>query len=144
MKSHTIASSTLFTIAALASLFLAGCGGSSGSTVTPTPPPGGGGGGGSANMTISIIGMAGPQSFTPNPATVSVGQTVAFTNNDTTTHHIVQDGGAFDTGNLAPGATSAPITINSSAALPYHCVSHPTMVGSINGSTPTTPGGPGY
>ncbi len=88
--------------------------------------------------------MLGSQSFAPNPATVSPGQTVAFRNNDSTTHRIVGDSGGFDTGNLAPGATSSPIAISSTAAVPYHCAIHPSMVGTINGSTSNPPSGPGY
>ena len=56
----------------------------------------------------------------------------------------MQDQGAFDTGNLAPGATSAPITISSASAMPYHCSIHPSMVGVINGTSAGSPGGPGY
>jgi plastocyanin len=116
-----------------------------GSSYTPTSPSvpgsGGGGGGSSANVTISIVGMNGGQSFSPDPATVAVGQTVAWVNNDSTTHRIVQDGGAFDTGNLIPGATSAPITITTANAMPYHCSIHPTMVGGINTSSSGGGGG---
>jgi plastocyanin len=80
----------------------------------------------------------------PFPASVATGSTVAFRNADSMPHHIVQDGGAFDTGNLAPGATSAAITIGSGTALPYHCTIHPSMVGSVNGSSGNSPGGSGY
>ncbi len=139
IRARTIAVAVAFVAFVLLS---AACGKSSGVT---TPTPVGGGGGGSANVTISIVGMNGSQSFSPNPANVPQGQTVAFRNNDTTTHHIVQDQGAFDTGNLAPGATSAPITISSTNSMSYHCSIHPSMVGVINGSSSGGPiGGPGY
>ncbi len=127
-------------VVALASLYALACSSSSSPTM---PSVTGGGGGGSAAVTISIVGMNGSQSFSPNPASVPVGQTVRWVNNDpsSTTHHIVQDGGAFDTGDLAPGASSAAITINTASALPYHCSIHPSMVGAINGSS--SPGGGG-
>src|SRR5512146_2982825 len=83
-----------------------GCGGSN-SVSGPTPPPTTGS---AADVTISIVGERGNQSFSPASATVTVGQTVAFKNNDSTTHRIRANSGAFDTGNLAPGATSGPIT----------------------------------
>lgn len=122
-------------VVALLGMYLLGCGSSSPASPSPMPGGGGGGGGGgTAAVTISIVGMSGPQAFSPNPASVPVGQTVRFVNNDSTTHHIVQDGGAFDVGNLAPGASSAPVTITSAGSIPYHCTIHPDMVGSITGT----------
>ncbi len=118
-------------VAALAALYLMACGSNSTPTM-PTTPGGGGGGGGGATVTISIVGMNGAQSFSPNPASVTAGQTVAWVNNDSVTHRVVQDGGAFDTGNLAPGTTSSAIALNSAGAMPYHCAIHPTMTGTIN------------
>ncbi len=141
MKLRTLVSAALFGFVTLVTLLQVACGSSNSSTPTM---PGGGGGGGGANVTIAIVGQAGSQSFTPNPASVPMGQTVAFKNNDVTTHHIVQDGGAFDTGALAPGATSAPITVNTASALPFHCTIHPSMVGTINGSSTGGTTGPGY
>ncbi len=90
-----------------------GGGGGYGSTPTTTPPttqPAGG----VANLTIMIIGQSGDMSFSPNPATVKMGQNVAWRNADSITHAILQDdtGGnpspyssGFSTGNLAPGTT---------------------------------------
>jgi plastocyanin len=128
-------------VLALVGGYLVACGGSSGPSM-PSPIVTGGGGGGV--VTISIVGMNGAQSFSPNPASVPVGQSVRWVNNDSVhTHRIVQDSGAFDTGNLAPGATSSAVTINTAAAMPYHCSIHPSMVGSING-TGSTGGGGGY
>jgi plastocyanin len=137
MKRRVTIASAVFAVS-VALLYQIGCGSS---PAAPVNPPGGGGG--SAAVTITIVGMNGGLSFSPNPASVAIGGTVAFRNADSTTHHIVQDGGAFDTGDLAPGATSAAITISSGSPFPYHCTIHPSMVGSINGSS-SGPGGPGY
>jgi plastocyanin len=120
--------------AVLVALYLLACS-SSPSTPTPTPD-GGGGGGGGADVTISIVGMNGAQSFSPNPASVQSGQTVRWVNNDSVTHRVVQDGGGVDTGNLAPGASSAAVTVTSAATISYHCSIHPTMIGTINGTAP--------
>jgi plastocyanin len=117
--------------------FLAACGGSS-SPSSPSP----GGTTPSANVTVNIIGNAGAQSFNPNPVSVPVGQTLAFRNSTGETHRIVQDGGGFDSGNIAPGATSSLvaggttslITVSSGSAMTFHCTLHPSMVGSINGA----------
>lgn len=132
-------------VVALAGLYVLGCGNSSSPTM-PTPGTGGGGGGGvGANVPVSINGISGSQSFSPNPASVSTGQTVGFVNNDpTNTHHIVADNGAFDTGTLAPGASSSAITLSSGTAVSYHCTIHPSMVGTINGSPSGGGGGGGY
>ena len=134
---------TLFVaIAAIAVVWIGACG-SSASNSTPAPSPIGGGGGGST-VTITITGMNGNQSFSPDPATVQSGQAVVWVNNDTTTHRIVQDAGAFDTGSIAPGGSSAPIVLSSTAAMPYHCSIHPSMVGTINGAAAAGGGGSGY
>ena len=83
-----------------------------------------------ADVKIGIKGMNGDQSYDPNPATVKVGQTVSWTNNDTTAHTATGDG--WDTGQIAPGQTSAPITFSTAGTINYHCSIHPTMVGSLN------------
>jgi plastocyanin len=98
--------------------------------------PSGGGGGGTT--TITIAGSAGAQAFSPNPATVAQGSMVVWKNNDSVTHHIVFNDGSLDTGDIAPGASSAPIQLNSNGAN-YHCAIHPSMVGSINTSSGSPP-----
>jgi plastocyanin len=124
MKSREIAAACI----AVVVLALIGCGGSS-SPVAATPVTGGGGGGGgvTADVTITISGF----SFSPNPASVKVGQTVVWHNGDSVTHTATADGGAFDTGAIAPGATSGPITMSAAGSLAYHCAVHPGMVGSL-------------
>lgn len=139
MKRTITIASTLVALC-LALSYQVGCG--SGASA-PTAPFGGGGGG-SASVIVTIVGMNGNQSFNPNPATVPSGGTVAFRNADSITHHITQDGGGFDTGDIAPGATSSAVT-PPSGAVSYHCSIHPTMVGGLNGSSGNTgPGSPGY
>ena len=119
----------------LAVLLAPSCGGSSSTPTTPanptttttTVPPATG----TADLTISILGDQGGMSFSPAAATLRVGQTVAWRNNDTDIHTATQDGGRFNTGNLTRGATSAPIAMTAAGAFPYHCVLHPGMVGSL-------------
>jgi plastocyanin len=112
-------------------LIAASCGMSS-SPASPSPAPGGGGGGVTADVTITINGMNGNQSFSPDPATAKVGQTVAWRNADSITHTASADGGAFNTGNIAPGATSSPIAMTAAGSFGYHCQIHPSMVGTLN------------
>lgn len=99
-----------------------GCGGSSSSPSAPTS---------SADLTINIVGDRGNQSYSPSPTTVRMGQSVAWRNNDSTTHNANQDTGAFATGNLNAGATSSPITMSTAGTFTYHCTLHPGMVGTI-------------
>lgn len=116
--------------AALAALLLVGCGGnnSSSTPVTPSPTTGGGA---SPDVTITIVGMNGSQSYSPNPATVKVGQTVAWRNADVIAHTATANGGAFNTGTIAAGATSSPIMMSTAGSFDYHCTIHPTMVGTV-------------
>lgn len=100
----------------------------------PTPPtnPGGGGGNGApADLVITITGMNGNQSYSPNPATVRVGQRVAWRNADSQAHTATANGGAFNTGVIGVNVTSAPITMNNAGSFPYHCTLHPDMVGTL-------------
>ncbi len=114
----------------LAAGLIAAC---SNNSSAPTAPvvPAGGGGGGTAAVTITILGQQGSQSFSPNPGTVTAGQTVAWRNNDSITHTATADNGAFDTGAIPPGGTSSPITMGTSGSFNYHCSIHPSMTGTL-------------
>ncbi|HSQ60136.1 MAG TPA: cupredoxin domain-containing protein [Acidobacteriota bacterium] len=82
-------------------------------------------------MTISIAADAGSNSYSPNPDTVTVGQTVSWKNNDVSTHTASADGLAWGTGAITPGATSTPIAMNTPGSFPYHCEIHPSMVATL-------------
>jgi plastocyanin len=84
------------------------------------------------------VGERGAQSFAPNPATASRGQTIAWRNTDAVIHRIVFNDASLDTGNIAPGASSAPITLPTDGAN-YHCSLHPGMIGAIATSSGTPP-----
>ena len=90
-------------------------------TGTSAPPTGA--------AVINVVRENGAQSFSPNPATVAAGQMVVWHNVDTVTHRVVLNDGALDTGNIAPGAFSAPMTLTAVGA--YHCSIHPSMVGTL-------------
>jgi plastocyanin len=130
--------------AGLACALVAGCGGSGGyegPSTGPTPPPSGGG---SNAVTITISGVRGAQSFSPNPAMVPPGQMVVFHNADVVTHRVSLDDRSIETGDIAPGATSQPLPLGA-VSKSYHCPIHPNMVGSLNSAqTPEPPPCQGY
>jgi plastocyanin len=94
---------------------------------------------------VSIVPNAstmGSAAFSPDPFTESfpTRAQVIWVNADQTTsvyggttgtpHHLVSDIGLFDSGLLSPGK-SYPFTFAASGTYTYHCVIHPTMVGTI-------------
>jgi plastocyanin len=78
-----------------------------------------------ADATIPIADFA----FPPT-TTVNVGDSVTWDNTSGVAHTATADGGSFDTGNIANGA-SATVTFDAVGTFPYHCAIHPSMVGSI-------------
>ena len=112
---------------AVVALTAAGCGGSYKSPTAPTPAPGAG-----ANVTITIVSVNGSQSFSPNPANVQVGQTVAWYNADLATHDVVADGASFNAGSIPYFGTSTPIMMSTAGSFGYHSQGSPGMVGTLN------------
>src|SRR5882672_3845405 len=82
--------------------------------MAPTPPAI------SHIVNIDIAEVNGPYSFYPSPATIHRDQLVVWRNLDNVTHHLVFDDGSIDTGTLAPGTLSQPITIGAGNRS-YHC-----------------------
>ncbi len=119
---------SLAAAAAAVSIIVAACGGYGGPAAGPTgpsdptavPPDA---------VVINIVGINGAQSFSPNPATIPLGKTVVWHNTDSTTHHVMLDDGELDTGNIAPGQFSRPLSLVGPG--PYHCSIHPEMIGRV-------------
>jgi plastocyanin len=133
MNASRAVRTTLLALLAAAAPFTS-CGGGGGGGVTNPPPPGGGGGGGgggTADVTITIIAENGNMSFSPDPATVNVGQRVAWRNSAGAIQTATQNGGTFDTGTINSGATSGAITMTTAGSFSYHCSLHPAMVGTL-------------
>jgi plastocyanin len=130
MSGFRTARAGLLAVLAAAALPFASCGGGGGGGVTNPPPPGGGGGG-TADVVITIVAENGNMSFSPNPATVTRGQTVAWRNSAGAAHTATQNAGAFDTGNIGGGSQSGAITMGTAGTFAYHCAIHPSMVGSL-------------
>ena len=111
-----------------ASVVMSSCGGSD-SPTGPSPSPNA--------LTITITRQNGAQSFSPNPASAG-GQTVVFRNADSVVHRVQLNDGSIDTGNIAPGATSAEVTMPT-VGTNYHCTLHPDMVGAVSGTSGEPP-----
>jgi plastocyanin len=105
-----------------------------GSSKNPTGP---GGGGGTADVVIHIKSGSmnlGAQAYSPDTATVAVGQTVQWVNDDAMVHTATANGGSFNTGNVGAGGNSAVITISGASGVrAYHCavVGH-NMTGALD------------
>ena len=110
MRKIALISAVLFVV------FVSGCT-NYGGNQTQTPS-----GGNSVNL----------QNFAFNPSTLTVkaGTTVTWTNSDSVAHTVTSDGGAFDSGNLAPDQTFSH-TFNTAGTYAYHCNPHPSMKGTI-------------
>ena len=94
-----------------------------------------------ADEGVTIAGFA----FSPATVTVSVGDTVTWTNNDGVAHTATANGGSFDTGNIG-GGSSDSVTFDTAGTFAYHCKIHAAMTGKVvvqaasgGGGTPTTP-----
>jgi plastocyanin len=125
-------------------LWAIGCGGGGGSysggtspspapAPAPAPSP-------TPSVTVNIVSSSGNGAFSPNPVQAASGSTVMWRNNTSANHVLVMDDGR-SIGSVAPGA-SVTMTVGAGGGN-YHCTTHPSMVGSINGATAPQPP-PGY
>jgi plastocyanin len=93
-----------------------------------------------AGSGVTIAGFA----FNPGTIKVHVGDTVTWTNNDSTNH--TATGSGFDTGTIS-GGSSASVTFDTAGTFAYHCSIHSSMTGTVvveaaangGGGQPTTP-----
>jgi plastocyanin len=98
-------------------LALAGCG--------DDDDEGGGGGGGGAEVTMEGI------QFEPAELTVAVGDTVTWTNNDSTGHDVAGDDfDSGESGGMAEGDTFEH-TFDEAGTFDYVCTEHPGMEGTV-------------
>lgn len=68
--------------------------------------------------------------FSPATLTITAGDTVTWTNTDAVAHTATSTTGAFDSGELAQGA-SYSVTFTTPGTYDYLCTPHPTMTGRI-------------
>lgn len=107
-----------------AALGLAAC---SGGPSTSSGP--GSAAAGSSTVTTHLV----IQDFAFHPAdlTVSPGATITVTNRDSVAHTFTARGGAFDTGDIAPGATVKVTAPSKPGSYPYLCGIHQYMTGTL-------------
>jgi amicyanin len=81
-----------------------------------------------AGMThaVQIIDFA----FAPATLTVTVGDTVTWTNMDQVVHTATSTSGAFDSGDLGQGE-SYSLTFTAAGTYDYLCTPHPSMTGQV-------------
>jgi plastocyanin len=79
-----------------------------------------------ATQSATIVGFA----FHPASVTVTAGETISWTNEDSATHTATADDGSFDTGQLAKGASGSH-TFATAGTFAYHCTIHPSMHGTV-------------
>ena len=132
-------SQTLAALAVAGLLTVAACGGAT----TPSPTSGGSSAAPSAaapssagqsgaaqsaatGTSVDIKGFA----FNPAQVTAKVGDTITWTNDDTTAHTVTWDDNSVDSGNLAQGATFQH-KFDAAGTFAYHCKIHPNMKGTI-------------
>jgi plastocyanin len=82
---------------------------------------------GAATTTVQIT----KSGFTPRIATISVGDTVTWTNKDTVTHQVIADSGAFS-GPVLKAGESWSFTFTKADGYPYRDKLHETLRGSVN------------
>jgi plastocyanin len=75
---------------------------------------------------VDIPGLA----FSPEALTVTVGDTVTWTNSDSADHTATADDGSFDSGSLANGESFSH-TFSAAGTFPYSCTLHSGMTGTI-------------
>jgi plastocyanin len=68
--------------------------------------------------------------FAPASITVAPGQTVTWTNKDSTMHTVTEDKGVWDSKKLAVGATFQN-TFDQAGTFTYHCAIHLSMHGTV-------------
>jgi plastocyanin len=116
-----MSSGTKLALGAMLLMGTVACGSSS--MVAPTP------------TTVTATIMNG--TITPSLVSVSVGSTVTWMNDDSSAHSLVADGGAFNSGTIAPNGQFS-FTFATAGTFAYHDASNASVSGTVNVSPSTT------
>lgn len=80
-----------------------------------------------ADQSVAISGF----SFSPSSVTVSVGDTVTWTNSDPLAHTATADDSSWDTGTISGEGGTDAVTFTAAGTFPYHCSIHSQMTGTV-------------
>jgi plastocyanin len=86
---------------------------------------------------ISIVDFA----FQPASIEVPAGSTITWTNSGAASHTVTADNGAFNSGQLGPGASFSQ-TFTTPGTYAYHCDIHPRMTGTVLVTETAAPAAP--
>lgn len=122
---------------AVMTALMMGYGGSAYASPAPSPSSP------ATTATVTIVNGASvltTTAYSPNPLNISVGTTVMWVNNDSTSHTSTANGGAWSSPTIAPGGQFS-FAFGSAGTFSYHCSIHPNMVATINveSEVPTLP-----
>lgn len=96
-------------------LVLAGCKGDSSNSYSSN----------AGNTTPNTVSMS-YNSFSPSTITILASTTITWRNNDGVKHTSTSDSTGWNTGDIAPGA-STTTTFNTPGTFRYHCIYHSSM-----------------
>lgn len=94
-----------------------------------------------ADQSVAISGF----SYSPASVTISVGDTVTWTNSDAQAHTATADDSTWNTGTISGSGGTGAVTFSTAGSFPYHCSIHSQMTGTVTvqaaagGGTATTP-----
>jgi plastocyanin len=81
------------------------------------------------NATVSAVDIKG-FAYAPPTATVKVGSSLTWTNDDTAPHTVTADDKSFDSGNVAQNDKFS-YTFKAAGTFKYHCLYHGNMHGTV-------------
>ncbi|MHB1446624.1 MAG: cupredoxin domain-containing protein [Acidimicrobiales bacterium] len=109
---------------------VAACGGGA-STKTSSPPSAAGQGASGGDDTVVIKNFE----FMPMSLTVKAGALITVHNEDGTTHTLSATNGAFNTGDIPPGATKTFMAPSKAGKYSFYCQIHQYMTGTLTVSS---------
>lgn len=68
--------------------------------------------------------------YSPKQLTVHAGDTIVWVNEDLFPHTVTAEDGSFDSGDI-PGGKSWTTTVSARGSVPYKCIYHRAMIGSL-------------
>jgi plastocyanin len=97
---------------------------------TPSSPSGGTTVSGTPVSIVNGASLLTSTAYAPSPITIAAGDTVTWTNNDTTEHTTTAQDGSWNSGAVAPGRNFSR-TFPTAGSFDYDCTIHPGMRGTV-------------